>query len=324
MPNWDREEYTRPRPKHTGAPRSEYLNSVLVPNTPEIEEESRIYAQQISNRRQLVSRGAAHARARTRAAATTDARALLTSIYIEVTGREAAEEGPGERPGPFDPMPGLFVREQIVQNLRALSPDNLAKHLQMKQARMSEIEYQYSQAKSGNEIWEARKLVEEDREIRNEIWEARELMKEKAEEKQKEKANENEKTETVKEKEKENEGKEEDEVGSVSPWDHALAGTGSVGVGVRNYVLWSAAQPHDPLAVEDSKYVREAGVSRLPLEQAGSKPSRQRAYEEFLDADDEKWASDRYRHQAGQSNGLVRMKINEFLESAGIIDHSAC
>jgi len=124
-------------------------------------------------------------------------------------------------------MPGLFVREQIVQNLRALSPDNLAKHLQMKQARMSEIEYQYSQAKSGNEIWEARKLVEEDREIRNEIWEARELMKEKAEEKQKEKANENEKTETVKEKEKENEGKEEDEVGSVSPWESSLGRCGS-------------------------------------------------------------------------------------------------
>jgi hypothetical protein len=98
-------------------------------------------------------------------------------------------------------MPGLFVREQIVQNLRALSPDNLAKHLQMKQARMSEIEYQYSQLSF--EIREARKLMEEDGEIRNEIWEARELMKEKAEEKQKEKANENEKTETVKEKEKE-------------------------------------------------------------------------------------------------------------------------
>jgi hypothetical protein len=98
-------------------------------------------------------------------------------------------------------------------------------------------------------------------------------------------------------------------MGFVSLWVQALAGTGSVAGGVRTYVLWSAAQPPGPETVLDSTYVRESGVSFLSVEQAGSKPARQKAHGAFLGVDDAEWAKDSYRYQMSQSRELVRMTI---------------
>jgi hypothetical protein len=59
------------------------MDSVFLPNTPEIEEDARRFAQQITRRRRLLRSGIAQRIAQqSRAEAARDARAYLTSVYV--------------------------------------------------------------------------------------------------------------------------------------------------------------------------------------------------------------------------------------------------